>query len=104
MKNFDEDICRRPAEKFKALGHPVRLWIAQQLLDGEHCVGEFVEQTNFDYSTISQHLTVLKQADVIKGRKHGKEVYYSLVCECVRTFLACVAAHQKNGECKEMER
>lgn len=95
MEKFQHQQWKLPAEKFKALGHPVRLWIAQQIRDEEHCVGEFVEQTKLDYSTISQHLTVLRQNGVIDGQKRGKEVYYSLKCKCVRNFLECVAEHNK---------
>ncbi|HRR34891.1 MAG TPA: metalloregulator ArsR/SmtB family transcription factor [Kiritimatiellia bacterium] len=79
-----------PARKFKALGHPLRLWIAQQLLEGERCVHELVEQTELDFSTVSQHLTALKAADVLTAEKRGKEIYYSLKCDCVRRFLACL--------------
>lgn len=97
MQPFDKEKCRKPADKFKALGHPIRLWIAQQLLEGEHCVHEFVEQVDLDFSTISQHLTALRQAGVITDEKRGKHVFYSLACPCVRKFLECVNEHQKTG-------
>ncbi len=95
MQSFDKEKCRKPAEKFKALGHPVRFWIAQQLLEKEHCVHEFVELTDLDFSTISQHLTALRQAGIIMDEKRGKHVFYSLACPCVRTFLECVNEYQK---------
>ncbi len=96
MKKFNTDSCKKPAAKFKALGHPVRFWIAQQLLqDGEHCVHEFVELTQLDFSTISQHLAALKAADILATVKRGKEVYYRLVCPCTRTFIECVNAKLK---------
>ena len=90
MRRYDIEKCTKPAAKFKALGHPVRFWMAQQLLDGEHCVHEFVELTKLDFSTISQHLSELKAADILSTEKRGKEVYYSLVCPCARTFIECV--------------
>ncbi len=95
MEKFVAAAWREPAEKFKSLGHPIRLWIAQELLTGPHCVGEFVDATQLDYSTISQHLTVMRQNGIIEAEKRGKEVYYTLVCGCVRIFLQCVAEHQK---------
>ena len=73
MKEFNTDICSKPAAKFKALGHPVRFWIAQQLMDAEHCVHEFVELTKLDFSTISQHLSALKAADILATEKRGKK-------------------------------
>lgn len=90
MRKFNIDRCTKPAAKFKALGHPVRFWIVQQLMDEEHCVHEFVELTKLDFSTISQHLAVLKAADILATEKRGKEAYYRLVCPCTRTFIECV--------------
>ena len=65
MLKYDRNCCKREAEVFKALGHPTRLWIVQQLADGEHCVCEFVEAVGADFSTISKHLSVLKQAGLL---------------------------------------
>ena len=89
MDKFDQEKCREAAEKFKALGHPVRLWMALQLLSGEHCVREFVESTEFDFSTVSQHLSALKNAGVISCDKRGKQVFYRLKCPCIRRLLEC---------------
>ncbi len=100
VERYNMSKCERPARKFKALGHPVRLWIAQQLLDGEHCVHEFVEATDLDFSTVSQHLSALKSADVLSAEKRGKEIYYSLACDCVRKFLGCIAERQRSGACR----
>lgn len=97
MQPFDKEKCRKPAEKFKALGHPIRLWIAQQLLEREHCVREFVELTELDFSTISQHLTALRQAGVLADEKRGRQVFYTLACPCVRKFLECVAEYQQKS-------
>ncbi len=99
VEPYDATKCERPARKFKALGHPVRLWMARQLLDGEHCVHEFVDSVGLDFSTVSQHLAALKAADVLAAEKRGKEIYYSLKCACVRTFLACIEERQRNGGC-----
>jgi ArsR family transcriptional regulator len=98
MRKFDIDRCMKPAAKFKALGHPVRFWIVQQLLDSEHCVHEFVQLTELDFSTISQHLAALKAADILATEKHGKEVYYRLVCPCTRTFIECVNSRLKRNQ------
>lgn len=96
MDKFEKTYWQKPAKKFKALGHPVRLWIAQQLLDEEHCVQELVELAGFDFSTISQHLSALKEAEVLEDEKRGKQVFYKLKCRCVRQFLECVAENRKH--------
>lgn len=90
MLKYDKNCCREEAAVFKALGHPTRLWIVRQLADGEHCVCEFVEAVGADFSTISQHLAVLKQAGVIVDDKRGKQVFYRLAKPCVIQFIACL--------------
>lgn len=78
------------ANVLKALGHPTRLWMAEQLQDGEKCVCELADKIEADFSTISKHLSVLKQAGVVKGRKTGKKMYYTLRVPCVLHYLPCV--------------
>lgn len=92
MLKYEKNCDKREAAMFKALGHPTRLWIVKQLADGEHCVCEFVEAVGVDFSTISQHLQVLKQAGIIEDDKRGKSVYYRLTCPCVLTMLECLIA------------
>ena len=100
MNAFDHTRYAIPARRFKALGHPVRLWIACQLADGEHCVQELVAQTPFDFSTISQHLNTMKDAGILEDEKRGKQVFYRLSCDCVRQFLACMEDRGKTKTCK----
>lgn len=98
MAEYNEKLWTKPSEKFKALGHPIRLWIAFQMLEGEHKVSDFVAPTGLDFSTISQHLAVLKRYGVVEAQKRGKEVFYSLVCPCVCDFLKCVSANKAKKE------
>lgn len=74
----------------KALGHPTRLLIAEELGRGERCVCEFVDMADVDYSTISRHLNVMKQAGLIEDEKRGKQVFYRLRVPCVLNFMECV--------------
>jgi len=91
MEAFDKNCCKKEAEVFKALGHPTRLWIVMQLADGgEHCVCEFVEAVGADFSTVSQHLSVLKQAGIIIDDKRGKQVFYQLTCPCIVSVIDCL--------------
>ncbi|PTN32802.1 helix-turn-helix transcriptional regulator [Desulfonatronum sp. SC1] len=75
---------------FKALGHPSRILLVDALLGGEKCVCDLRELVGADISTVSKHLSVLKEAGVVGYEKRGANVYYSLRMECVRGFLACV--------------
>ena len=101
MEKFDREKYSPPAKKFKALGHPLRLWLVRQVMDEPHCVQELVALTDFDFSTISQHLNALKEADILTGEKRGKQVFYTLKCSCVRTFLKCVEEQRKSGKSRK---
>ncbi len=75
---------------FKALAHPTRLWIVEQLEAGERCVCTFAEHIDADFSTVSQHLSVLKNAGIVESEKRGKKVFYQLKVSCIPTFMHCV--------------
>lgn len=92
MNDKDKALLEAKAMVLKALGHPTRLWIAERLAEGERCVCELVEQHEVDFSTISKHLTVLKQAGVVVDEKRGKQVYYRLKVPCIMQFMPCIEA------------
>ncbi|WP_432734901.1 ArsR/SmtB family transcription factor [Maridesulfovibrio sp. FT414] len=78
------------AKVFKALGHPSRLAIVEALSEGELCVCDIVPVVGRDISTVSKHLSLLKEAGVLQDSKRGTNVYYSLVMDCVPGFLNCL--------------
>lgn len=78
------------ATVFKALGHPTRLFIAEELGKGERCVCELTEMIGTDTSTVSRHLSVLRNAGIIKSEKRGLQVFYSLKTPCILDFSNCV--------------
>mgnify|MGYP003621762687 FL=1 len=88
----DMALIDAKAAVLKALGHPTRLWMAEQLADGEKCVCELGEFIDADFSTISKHLSVLKQAGVVVDEKRGKQVYYRLKVPCLLNYMSCVEA------------
>jgi DNA-binding transcriptional ArsR family regulator len=96
-------LIEAKANVLKALGHPTRLWMAEQLADGEKCVCELAEFINADFSTISKHLSVLKQAGVVDDDKRGKQVYYRLKVPCVLKYLSCVEAVIKASVKEQIE-
>ena len=61
---------------FKALAHPLRLKILKKLCKNELCVCELNEDESFSQSNISQHLRILKDAELVVQRKDGLNVYY----------------------------
>ena len=90
MTKKEKSRYEAKAKVLKALAHPTRLWMAEQLSAGERCVCEFVDQIDADFSTISKHLSVLKQAGIVEDDKRGKQVYYTLRVPCVMNFMDCV--------------
>lgn len=72
------------AELFKVFGDSTRMKIISALLQDELCVGDIAVITNSTPSAISHQLRVLKQAKLVKFRKEGKVVYYSLDDEHVK--------------------
>jgi DNA-binding transcriptional ArsR family regulator len=92
MDMKEKALIEAKANILKALGHPTRLWMAEQLAGGEKCVCELVEDFDADFSTISKHLALLKQAGVVIDEKRGKQVYYRLKVPCILNFMPCVEA------------
>ena len=92
MDKNDKLLYDAKAKVLKALAHPTRLWMTEQLAGGERCVCEFADAVDADISTISKHLAVLKQAGIVEDDKRGKQVYYRLKVPCVLKFMSCVEA------------
>ena len=90
MEAMDKRRLEELSGVFKALAHPTRLWIVEQLFKSEQCVCEFVDVLQLDFSTVSKHLSILKQAHVIEDDKRGKNVYYKLRAKCIPTIVSCL--------------
>lgn len=90
MLKIDLALYKAKTKILKALAHPTRLWMAEQLVDGERCVCEFVNHIDADFSTISKHLAVLKNAGIVEDDKRGKQVYYRLKVPCILSFNQCI--------------
>jgi len=78
------------AKVLKAMGHPSRLFILEQLETEEKCVCELTAMIGADVSTISKHLSVLKQAGLVIDNKCGNQVFYKLCVPCVLNFFGCI--------------
>jgi len=81
---------QRKSEIFKALGHPTRLQIVEKLAEGEQCVCVCLEMFDIDMSTLSRHLSVLKNAGIIRDERRGKNIFYSLTCPCIVNMFECM--------------
>jgi DNA-binding transcriptional ArsR family regulator len=74
----------------KAMAHPTRLFVVDELSRGERCVYELTELVGADISTVSKHLAVLKRCGIIDAERRGSRIYYRLKMPCVLSFFGCV--------------
>lgn len=90
MNNKIDAKYQEMAKISKALAHPTRMFIIDKLNEKEHCVCELTEMIGADISTVSKHLSVLKNAGIISAEKRSNMVYYNLQCKCVLNIFGCV--------------
>ena len=82
--------CRLKARVMRALGHPLRLAIAEYLGGGERCVCEIAEWIGAGRPNVSRHLALMRSAGVVEFRSEGPKALYRLKTPCVVEVLSCV--------------
>ena len=87
-----KQVFEERAGIMRALAHPSRLMMVDELSRGERCVCELTELVGADISTVSKHLSVLKEAGIVACRKEGVQVFYRLRVPCVLNVFSCVEA------------
>ena len=90
MDNKVKEKYRTRARIIKAMAHPSRLFIVDELSRGERCVCELRDMIGADISTVSKHLSVLKEAGIVEDNKRGLQVWYRLRVPCILNFFGCV--------------
>ena len=85
------------ARIIKAMSHPTRLFMVDELSKGERCVCELTDMVGDDISTISKHLSILKNAGIVADEKRGTQVFYTLRVPCVLNFFSCVESVLKTN-------
>ena len=87
---FEPDqSCIRESEILKVLGHPIRLKIVAGLMSESCNVKKIWECLELPQATVSQHLALLKNKNIISGRREGVEVYYQVTSpEAIRVIGA----------------
>ncbi len=78
------------ARVLKAMAHPTRLFIIEELAKEERCVCDLTAMIGADVSTVSKHLSVLKNAGIVVDDKRGNQVFYRLRVPCILNFFGCV--------------
>ena len=93
QKLKDENELYDLAELFKIFGDSTRIRILFALNEGEIAVGDLAEELTMTQSAISHQLRILKGSKLVKSRREGKSVLYSLADEHVRTIIAMGLEH-----------
>lgn len=84
----EDEILYDLAELYKVFGDSTRIKILYVLLEAEMCVCDIAVLLGMSQSAISHQLRVLKQSQLVKYRREGKTVFYSLADEHVRTIIS----------------
>ena len=87
MKIKDENELYDLAELFKVFGYSTRIRILFALFDEERCVSDIANTLQITQSAISHQLKILKQSKLIKSRRDGKQIYYALADDHVRSII-----------------
>ena len=90
---YDEELIYDLADLFKVFADSTRIRILYCLIDGERCVGDIVEELEMGQTAISHQLRILKQSHLVRCRRDGKQMYYSLADDHVKVILAAGLEH-----------
>jgi ArsR family transcriptional regulator len=89
----EEEMLYDLAELFRIFGDSTRIKILYVLFEAEMCVCDIAELLRMTQSAISHQLRVLKQSKLVKFRREGKTIYYSLADDHVRTIIGMGMEH-----------
>lgn len=93
MELLDEDKIIDLSELFKIFGDSTRIKIINILINEELCVNEISEKTNVSQSAVSHQLRILKGSKLVKYRKKGNLIYYSLADDHVEKIFLLGCEH-----------
>ena len=102
MDKKTQSLFEARAKIVKAMAHPTRLFIVDQLSRKELCVCEITDMVGADTSTVSKHLSILKNAGIVSIDKRGAQVFYKLRVPCILNFFGCVEGVLKSSARDQM--
>ncbi len=92
-ETLSDEVMETMAESFKALGDPTRLRIMALLFNGERTVGDLADHLSVSQSAVSHQLRLLRNLDIVRHRKEGREVYYALADDHIRDIYTRTLEH-----------
>lgn len=94
---LDEVIAAQMAELFSALGDTSRIQVIAALTQGEMNVGDLADVAQISQSAVSHHLRHLRSMRLVRARKDGRHVYYSLDDDHINDLFNCGLEHVLHG-------
>lgn len=94
-------MSERKVTILKALAHPTRICIAEMLAEEEFCACEIAERFSWDRTTISKHLTLMREVGILEDRRDGVNIYYRLKMRCLLSALKCIDQALEEGDYNE---
>jgi ArsR family transcriptional regulator, zinc-responsive transcriptional repressor len=89
----DAAALARATDIFRALSNPLRVALVRELARGDQPVGELVERLGVAQPRISEHLAILRAANLVRGQRRGRHVVYHLVDEHVAHIVEDAVLH-----------
>lgn len=86
-RKMDEEKIQAMADLFKIFGDTTRIRILYALYDDEHSVGDIAEALDMTQSAVSHQLKILRTSKLLKARRDGKQIFYSLADEHVHMIM-----------------
>lgn len=96
-ESYKDEAIYGLAELFKIFGDPTRIRILYAMLDTERCVNDIAGVLEMSQSSVSHQLRILKTSKLVKSRREGKSIFYSLDDEHVRSILNMGMEHIMEG-------
>ena len=94
----DPLVLDQAAALFRALGDTSRLRLLERLAGGEYCVTELAAEFDEGISTISQRLKILRAEGIVRRRREGKHIYYSLRDHHISALIASAIEHAQEDD------
>ena len=98
LSNMTREEIQNLSEIFKLFADETRLRIICAILNAELCVCDLCELLGLNQSAVSHQLQLLRSSKLVKYRKEGKQVYYSLKDEHIENIIKMAVAHMKEGD------
>lgn len=95
----DDEVLYDLAELFRVFGDSTRIKILYALFESELCVNDIAQVVGISQSAVSHQLRLLKTSKLVKFRREGKAMYYSLDDDHVRSMIALGMEHTEESNC-----